>query len=43
MHHFQKNQFKINGYKCFRGDRNKDGSGLMFYFNKGIPCTVLAN
>lgn len=39
---FPKNQFKINGYKCFRRDRSKDGGSLMFYFNKGILCTVLA-
>ena len=40
---FPKNQFKINGYKCFRRDRNKYGGGLMFYFNEGVPCKVLAN
>ena len=26
-----KNQFKINGYKCFRCDPNKYGGGFIFY------------
>ena len=38
-----KNQFKINGYKCFRRDCNKYGGGLMFYISEGIPCKILAN
>ena len=29
---FPKNQFKINGYKCFIRDCNKYGGALMFYF-----------
>ena len=40
---FSKNQFKTNGYKCFRRDRNKYGGGLMFYISEGIPCKVLTN
>ena len=40
---FPKNQFKINGDKCFRRDRNKYGGGLMFYISEGIPCKILTN
>ena len=40
---FPNNQFKINGYKCFRCDRNKYGGGLMFYIGEGIPCKILTN
>ena len=36
-------QFKINGYKCFRCERNKYGGGLMFYISEGIPCKILTN
>ena len=36
-------QFKINGYKCFRRERNKYGGGLMFYISEGIPCKILTN
>ena len=28
---FPKNQFKVNGYKCFRCDPNKYGGGFIFY------------
>ena len=38
---FPNNQFKINGYKCFRRDRNKYGGGLMFYISEGIPNVKL--
>ena len=43
MHHSQINQVKINGYKCFRRDRNKYGGGLMFYISEGIPSKFLTN
>ena len=36
-------QFKINGYKLFRRDRNRFGRGLMFYLNEEIPCKFLNN
>ena len=31
-------QFKIPGYRTSRQDRDKYGSGLMFYNNQNIPC-----
>ena len=40
---FPKYQLEINGYICYRSDRNKYGSGLMFYISKGVPCKVLTN
>ena len=36
-------QFKINGYKLFRRDRNRFGEGLMLYLNEEIPCKFLNN
>ena len=35
---FPEAQFKIPGYRIFRQDRNKYGSGTMFYINQNIPC-----
>ena len=40
---FPKTQFKINGCKCFRHDRNKYGGGLIFYVSEGTPCKILTN
>ena len=37
---FPNQQFKINGYKLFRKDRDKFGGGLMFYVNEQIPSKV---
>ena len=34
---FPNMQFKINGYKLFRCDRNRFGWGLMLYLNEEIP------
>ena len=34
---FPNMQFKINGYKLFRRDRNRFGGGLMLYLNEEIP------
>ena len=36
-------QFKINGYKLFRRDRNRFGGGLLLYLNEEIPCKFLNN
>ena len=36
-------QFKIDGYKLFRRDRNRFSGGLMLYLNEGIPCKFLNN
>ena len=36
-------QFKINGYKLFRHDRNRFGGGLMLYLNEEITCKSLNN
>ena len=38
---FPNSQFKINGYKIFRRDRNRYGGGLLLYINEKIPCKVL--
>ena len=38
---FPNMQFKINGYKLFRCDRNRFGRGLMLYLNEKIPCKFL--
>ena len=38
---FPNQQFKISGYKMFRGDRNKHGGGIMFYINENIPCKTV--
>ena len=35
---FPLNQFYIAGFKQFRQDKNRFGSGLMFYINENIPC-----
>ena len=40
---FPNMQFKINGYKLFRCDRNRFGGGLMLYLNEEIPCKFLNN
>ena len=40
---FPNMQFKINGYKLFRRDRNRFGGGLMLYLNEEIPCKFLNN
>ena len=34
-------QFRINGYKIFRLDRNRLGGGLILYINENIPCKPL--
>ena len=39
---FLNQQFKINGYKMFRRDRDRFGEGLMFYVNEQIPSQVLS-
>ena len=40
-HIFPSNQFRINGYKIFRLDRNRFGDGLILYINENIPCKPL--
>ena len=40
-HIFPGNQFRINGYKIFRLDRNRFGGGLILYINENIPCKPL--
>ena len=40
-HTFPSNQFRINGYKIFRLDRNRFGGGLILYINENIPCKPL--
>ena len=39
---FRNEQFKINGYKMFRKDRDRFRGGLMFYVNEQIPSKVLS-
>ena len=39
-HTFPSNQFRINGYKIFRLDRNRFGGGLILYINENIPCNT---
>ena len=39
---FPNQQFKMNGYKMFRKDRDRFGGGLMFYVNEQIPSKVLS-
>ena len=34
-------QFKIEGYKSFRKDRDVFGGGLLFYVNEKINCRSL--
>ena len=36
-------QFKINGYKLVRSDRNRFGGRLILYLNEEIPCRFLNN
>ena len=38
---FFSKQFKINGYKIFRRDRNRYGGGLLLYVNEETPCKIL--
>ena len=38
---FPNHQFKNNGYKMFKRDRNKHGRGTMFYINENIPCKTV--
>ena len=40
-HTFQSNQFRINGYKIFRLDRNRFGDGLILHINENILCKPL--
>ena len=40
-HAFPSDQFRINGYKIFRLDRNRFGGGLILYTNENIPCKPL--
>ena len=40
---FPNMQFKINGYKLFRRDRNRFGGRLILYLNEEIPCRFLNN
>ena len=40
---FPSNQFRINGYKIFRLDRNRFGGGLILYINENIPYKPLQN
>ena len=35
-------QFKINGYKMHRRDRNKHDGGLLCYINENIPCKMVS-
>ena len=39
---FPNQQFKINGYKMLRKDRDRFGGGLLFYVNEQIPSKVLS-
>ena len=38
---FSNSQFKINSYKDFRHDRNRQGGGLLSYVNEEIPCKII--
>ena len=38
---FLTKQFWIDGYKCFRKDRNAYGGGLCLYVNENVPCKKL--
>ena len=40
-HTFPSNQFRMNGYKIFRLDRNRFGGGLILYINENVPCKPL--
>ena len=39
---FPNQEFKINGYKMFRRDRDRFGRWIMFYVNERIPSKVLS-
>ena len=39
---FPNQQFKINGYKMYRRDRNKHGGRLLCYINENIPCKMVS-
>ena len=38
---FPNAQFKTEGYKTFRKDRDAFGGGLLFYFNEKLNCRFL--
>ena len=40
-HTFPSNQFRINGYKIFRLDRNRFGGWSILYINENVPCKPL--
>ena len=40
-HAFPSNQFRINGYKIFKLDRNRFEGGLILYVNENIPYKPL--
>ena len=40
-HTFPSNQFRINGYKIFKLDRNRFEGGLILYVNENIPYKPL--
>ena len=40
-HTFPSKQFRINGYKIFRLDRNHFGGGITLYINTDIPYKPL--
>ena len=42
-HTFPSKQFRINGYKIFRLDRNRFGGGITLYINTDIPYKPLKN
>ena len=41
-HTFPNNQFRINGYKIFRLDRNHFGGGLILHISENIQCKPLS-
>ena len=38
---FPNSQFKINGYKMFRCDRNRYSEAFLLYVNEEIKCKML--
>ena len=38
---FPDSQFSIPGYRIFRKNWNKNGGGIWFYINEGIPFKVI--
>ena len=38
---FPSNQFRINGYKIFKLDRNRFEGGLILHINENVPCKPL--